>query len=112
MTVARFSTERVALTPDANPNTLVMDTYLNPVLIEIEDTGTADSVNTLHHGLGRVPRGCRIVNVALPSASAPASPGWYRKETGSDSTDDDPWTDTDMDIRFSHNNLRVLLEVF
>jgi len=111
MSVGRFSTERPTFV-SGSVDILTMDTLLNPHLFEIADTGAADSVNTIHHGLGRIPRGLRIVNVALPSGSAPASPGWYRKDSGNPATDDDPWTTTDMDIRFSHANLRVLVEVF
>jgi len=72
-------------------------------LVEIEDTGTADSLNTIRHGLGRLPRGVRIVNAVV---AAGADVCWYRLTT------DDDWTESVLTLRFRSANTRVLLEIF
>lgn len=43
---------------------------LQPQYIEVEDTGAALSLNRVLHKLGRVPRGCRIVNKVVSPGSA------------------------------------------
>lgn len=96
MSVEQFQTSRFL----NDPNDPVR---LQPQLIQIEDTGAADSVNTILHQLYRIPRGVRIVNCALASADECV---WYRLVT------DDPWTDSIITLRFRCANARVLLEVF
>jgi hypothetical protein len=72
--------------------------------IEIADTGSVATVNTIRHSLGYVPSGVLIINqVTSPAAG---TVGWYRETTDSD------WTDSTITLRFDNNNARVLLEVF
>ena len=72
--------------------------------IEIADTGTATTVNTVNHALGRVPVGARILNQVTTAGIGPTH--WYR-ETG-----DAEWTATQIYLRFDQSNARILLEVF
>lgn len=89
-------------------NTLPLAAYSSDLLraqaqfLEIVDTGAADSVNTILHGLGRVPRGVRLINQVL-GASGVNFP--YRLAT------DDAWTDRKIAIRFPEANAHVLLEI-
>lgn len=77
---------------------------LQSQFIQVSDTGAADSLNTVLHNLNRVPRGFRIVNSAVASASAMT---WYRLAT------DDPWTDRLLTFRlWGTTSARILLEVF
>ena len=76
---------------------------LSPVYHEITDTGTINSLWTIRHGLGRTPRGVRIVQAIL-AASGDVS--FHRLDTDPD------WTDVNLYIRFRPANSRVLLEVF
>lgn len=75
---------------------------LNPVRVEIEDTGAADSVNTVRHNLGRIPNKIVIARQEVPSTTPVA---WYRNST------DAEWTDIDLTLRFNVANSRVLLEI-
>lgn len=72
-------------------------------LIEIPDTGSADAQVVVRHGLGRVPRGLRIVNAVVPS---PGYVCWYRIDP------DDVWDEREIRLRFRAANARVLLEIF
>lgn len=111
MSVGRFAIDTIKLANNT-PDLQMIQEYLVPTLYEINDTGVADTLNTIRHGLNRIPRGVRIINVALPAADAPAAVGWYRKDNGGRELTDDVWDITDLRIRFSHDNLRVLLEIF
>jgi len=75
---------------------------LQPIYHEIEDTGSADSVNTVRHGLGRVPRSVDIVNCELASAGDLT---WYRLTTDTD------WDTVELGLRFRVANARVLLRI-
>lgn len=76
---------------------------LQPIYVEIADTGAANALNTVRHGMGRIPRGVRIVNAVL---GASGSLSFHRLDT------DDAWTDQVLTLRFDAANARVLLEVF
>jgi len=76
---------------------------LQPERIEISDSGSADSLVTITHGLGRVPLGFRVVDRELTSGGDATE---YRLDTDSD------WTTREMYLRFRPANSRVLLEVF
>jgi hypothetical protein len=78
-----------------------VDRALNGELIEVADTGTAGTVVTLRHGLGRIPRGMVVVNVVGTGAV-----GWYRL------SNDSAWTTQEISVRFDRNNARVLVEIF
>ena len=78
--------------------------YEAPVRVEITDTGVADSLNTVKHLLGRIPKGVLIINNVVPLPGASAT--WYRLST------DAEWTDSEITLRFDVDNARVLLEVF
>lgn len=69
--------------------------------IEIADTGSAGSLNTVSHSIGRSPTGVLIIN-----AVASGGVSWYRATTDAD------WTDSTINLRFNVANARVLLEVF
>lgn len=75
----------------------------SPDYQEIADTGAADSLNTVRHGLGRIPRRVTVVNSAVPAPGG--APGWYRFDT------DAEWTATEITLRFDAANARVLLEI-
>ena len=64
--------------------------------------GSADTVTTIPHNLGRVPQALRIVNVTL---SAAADVVWYRLDSDRD------WNIRDIDVRFRFDDGDVLLEV-
>lgn len=66
-------------------------------------TGEIDTLMTIRHGLGRIPQGVRIVNMALNSAGEPT---WYRLLA------DPKWTDREVSIRFRFDDAEVLLEIF
>lgn len=70
--------------------------------IEVADVGTAGTVNTIIHSLGRVPVGVLIINQVTGTGAV----NWYRE------TADAEWTDSAISLRFDNNNARVLLEVF
>lgn len=82
-----------------------LEQHLSGEYIEIADTGTAGDLHELAHGLDRVPTGIILVQVVAPAAFSPGAAGWYRLET------DDPWTRESISLRFSADNLRVLLRV-
>lgn len=102
--IERFNTDPVApLTKDYFFDSDNIERTL-PSFIEIADTGTAGDVNTIRHALGHVPRGMKIINVVV--ASTPTNePSWYRL------ADDDAWNETEMNVRFTEDNMHVLLEV-
>ena len=75
-----------------------------PVFLEIVDTDVSTTLNTVAHGLGRIPRGVRLVNMALQNDRQPVC--WYRLDT------DPAWTERELTLRFMMDNARVLLEVF
>ncbi len=75
---------------------------MQPVLVEHT---TIAGVNTIRHGLGRVPVGMKIVNMDVPSGTG-APCHWYR-ETG-----DTAWTNAELSARFSVTASRLLLEVW
>lgn len=83
----------------------LFDRFMNPVYIEIDDTGTAGSVNTVRHGLGRIPRKCVVVRAEIASGSGPASVTVYQ-ETG-----DADWTLRELTVRCSVANAHVVLEI-
>lgn len=66
-------------------------------------TGEIDTLKIIRHGLGRIPQGARIVNMALNSAGEPT---WYRL------LGDPKWTDREVSIRFRFDDAEVLLEIF
>lgn len=76
-----------------------------PIYVEVTDTGTAAAVLSIRHGLGRLPRGMKIVNQEVASGLG-AHVDWFR-ETG-----DADWDATFLTARFTQNNAHVLLEVF
>jgi len=103
MSIERWDTQQAwHATNDPVRDLWEMD-RLQPLYVEIADTGAANGLNTVRHGMGRVPRGVRIVNAVL-GASGDIS--WHRLTT------DDAWTDQALTLRFSAANARVLLEVF
>ena len=102
----RFSTDRPQIPKPYEQALEVIEEHCIPVLIEIADTGTAGTVNTIRHGLGRIPRGIRVVRCVVATGAGPASAMAYQE------ADDDNWTTTTMNTRFSEDNLRVLVEVF
>lgn len=71
---------------------------------EIPDTGTAGTINTFRHYLGRIPKGLNIINQVTPAGIGPVL--WYREAT------DEEWTADAITLRFDVDNARVLLEVF
>ena len=73
------------------------------ILLEVPVTTTG--VNTIQHGLGRVPRGCRIINSELPAGTGTDCKIW--REVG-----DDAWSVRALTIRCSVADARLLLEVF
>lgn len=81
-----------------------MWTYDAPTRVEIADTGTADSLNTVKHLLGRIPKGVLVINQVTPTPGGGAT--WYRLPT------DAEWTDSEITLRFDTANSRVLLEIF
>ena len=103
MTVERWHTDAMWRRTEDPVRDLRELERLRPVYVEIADTGDANSLHTLRHGLGRVPRGVRIVNVAV-GASGDVS--WHRLDT------DAAWTNEELSLRISAGNARVLLEVF
>lgn len=66
------------------------------------DSGTANSITTISHNLGRTPQGIRIINVAMVAA---ADAVWYRLRT------DDDWNERNIDVRFRFDDCDMLLEV-
>lgn len=73
--------------------------------VEVADTGSAATELAIAHNLGRIPRGCLVVNNICPST--PAGPvSWYREDG------DSAWTEREIFVRFWEANLRVMLEVF
>jgi hypothetical protein len=108
MTIERFNTDKLIPLTGNYPADFEDIGLYRPELIEILDTGVAGDVYTLRHAIGRVPKGIRIINVALPAASAVGvtlGHLWYRIES------DDEWTDTEINVRFTTANLHVLLEI-
>lgn len=73
------------------------------VLVEIADTGPADTALTVRHALGRRPTGHRLVRAECGSG---AVTGPYN------APDDAGWTETTVTVRFGVANARVLLELF
>jgi len=112
MPVPRFDTAPVVLQPSVDMNWMTVQEHVLPAYVEIEDTGAAGSLNEAQHGLARVPRGLRIVNIAIPNGVGPVAASWYREDGTDPNVEDDVWTDSLIRVRFSHANLRVLLEVF
>lgn len=104
MSVGRFDTESGFRFLNTGWGDLLQLEGLWPKYIEIEDTGTAGDLNTVRHAMGKVPQGVCVVRVV--GGSAPSSTGWYQLDT------DDDWDDTELNLRFIEDNLRVLLEVF
>lgn len=76
-----------------------------PDLVEVPDTGVADEVQTIRHGLGRVPKGIVIVNMSVPDASG-VPVHWYREYS------DPAWTSKQISVRFTVAGASVLLGVF
>lgn len=77
---------------------------LQSCFIEVEDTNTvASEPLVINHSLGRIPRGIRIVNMALAFG---AECKWWRYDF------DPAWTDRVIYIRLNASGGRVLLEVF
>lgn len=74
-----------------------------PQIIEIADTGAADSLLTVEHRLARVPNGIRVVKSRVASAGA---------VTWCTLTADGAWNEKKIFVRFRPANARVLLEVF
>lgn len=103
MTLERWYEDRLWRATDQPVHDLRELERVQPVYVGIEDTGSANSVNTVRHGLGRVPRGVRIVNAVLGSSG---DISWHRLTT------DDAWTKEVITLRFSAANAQVLLEVF
>lgn len=96
----RFKTHERISYPEANWYAIQ---ERSPHYVEVEDTGTADSVNYVAHGLGREPVGVKVVRCVLPTAAG--DPACYQ-------IDGDMWTDRVIGVRFSAANARVLLEIF
>lgn len=96
MSIERWRTDKThAVADDA--------VRLQPEYIAIDDTGTADDLIEIFHTLNRVPRGMRVVNLALGSAG---DFSWYRLST------DPEWTNRRISFRCRVANAQVLLEVF
>ncbi len=74
--------------------------YLVSELVEVADTGAADTALVVAHGLGRVPRGVRLVNQGTSGVT-----NWYR-DVG-----DVDWTYREIVVRFDVANAHVLLEL-
>ena len=72
-----------------------------PEYVLVADTGTA--VVRVRHQLRRVPLGVVVVNSSVASAAGPV--GWYRD------SDDDPWTDSEINLRFDVSNASVRLRL-
>lgn len=106
MSVARFSTETPEFIPDGSQNTRTL-IALQAVRIEVADTGAAGSVNTIHHGLGRLPIGYRLIRVELPAGA-----GTTQTIGTPYAAQNDAWNLTDIELRFGTANLHVLLEIF
>lgn len=93
---------------EGDPNFMAMNfrtlTRVAPAQVVVWDTGTAGAVVTVSHPLGRTPSGVVVVNGHVEGAAAPV--GWYRD------TDDDPWTETEISLRFDVTGATVRLMVF
>lgn len=81
----------------------------SPSYVEVSDTGIADEIVTVRHGLGRTPIGLNVIRLQLQQNSlnvAPSGPHvlWYQRIG-------DRWNDRVIDIRFRVFNARVLLEI-
>lgn len=101
--IERFFTgsrQRKALSIEADVTEMFR---LQPVYVQLDLTTTA--AQTIRHGLGRVPVGIRVVNMAVPAGTGD-DVRWYREKG------DDPWTDELLIVRWSVADARVLLEVF
>lgn len=75
-----------------------------PEEVVVEDTGAADTVVALAHGLRRIPRGVTIVNQV--TAPGDGAVGWYREST------DDAWTMRVLTLRFTVANAAVRLWIW
>jgi hypothetical protein len=115
MSVARFRKGNVTFHPTGGKDDVNWERVQHGLVsefIEIADTGAAGTVNAVRHGLGRVPRGVRLVQVVIGPGAGPVAVNFYREDSGVQMADDDAWTETQIALRFSHANVRVLLEVF
>lgn len=102
----RFSTDRPQIPLAYEQAVEVIEEHCLPVLIEIADTDTAGTVNTIRHGLGRIPRGVRIARCVVAAGAGPTVGLAYQE------ANDENWTATTLNVRFADDNMRVLLEVF
>lgn len=75
-----------------------------PEEIVIEDTGAADTVVTITHGLRRVPRGAVIMNQVVPGGTDPVL--WYRVDG------DAAWTGREISMRFTVANAAIRLWIW
>lgn len=76
-----------------------------PVLVVCETGSTPGGVTVIRHGLGRVPRGMRIVNSSLPAGTGQAC-GWWREAGDAD------WGPVELTARFDVAGGTLLVEVF
>lgn len=106
MSIDRFDTDRQQLPRPYEQALEVLEEFAFPVLIEIADTGTAGTINTVRHGLGRKPRSVQISRCVVATGTGVVAPAVYQE------ADDNDWTNTEMNIRFSEDNLRVVLEIY
>lgn len=99
----RWNTSQIWQATD-NPASDLRELQLSRgMLIELEDSGSADSQIVVRHKLNRTPIGLRVINAILPSAGDCI---WYRLD------EFDTWDEREIRIRFRVANARVLLEVF
>jgi hypothetical protein len=71
---------------------------------DLLDTGTAGDVQVIRHGLGRVPAGMVVMNQEVGIGLGPVH--WYR-ERG-----DEPWTERELQVRFSVTGAHVRLWIW
>lgn len=98
-----WATEKLRRWADSFQRFITQHDYESPYRVEVEDTGSANSLNTIRHELGYVPTGLKVINCSVPANGAPT---WFRLDT------DDDWTATTITLRFDVANARVLLEIF
>lgn len=75
-----------------------------PEEVVVQDTGAANTVVTVAHGLRRLPRGVVIVNQV--TAPGDGAVGWYREST------DDAWTEQEISLRFTVASAAVRLWIW